>query len=48
VAFRARDLLKIQQAKGLVVEGDALLAGGHHSGALGKYQEAVRQVQSIK
>lgn len=48
VALRANDLLRIQQAKSLVAQGDLLLAACNHVGAVGRYQEAVRQVQSIK
>jgi hypothetical protein len=47
VAFKPNDLLKIQQAKGLVAEGDAMLAVPDYIGAVDKYQEAVRKVQNI-
>jgi hypothetical protein len=46
-AFMAYDLRNIQVAKGLVAQGDALLAVHGHVGAALKYQLAVRNVQDI-
>lgn len=45
MAFKPNDLLKIQQAKDLVAQGDALLASHDYVGAVDKYQQAVREVQ---
>jgi len=47
VAFKPNDLLKIQQAKDLVAQGDALLAAHDYVGAVDKDQQAVRKVQNI-
>lgn len=43
MAFRPNDLLKIQQAKDLVAQGDALLEAHDYVGAVDKYQQAVRK-----
>jgi len=48
VAFKPNDLLKIQQAKDLVAQGDALLAAHDYVGAVDKDQQAVRKVQNIR
>jgi hypothetical protein len=48
LAFKPNDLLKIQQAKDLVAQGDALLAAHDYVGAVDKYQQAVREVQNIR
>jgi hypothetical protein len=48
VAFKANDLLKIQQAKDLVAQGDALLAAHDYVGAVDKDQQAVRKVETIR
>jgi len=48
VALDPNDLLKIQQGKDLVAEGDALLAAHDYVGAVDKYQQAVRAVQNIR
>ena len=48
VAFKPNDLLKIQQAKDLVAQGDALLAAHNYVGAVDKYQQAMRKVQNIR
>ena len=47
VAFKPNDLLKIQQAKNLVAQGDALLAAYDYVSAVDQYQQAVREVQNI-
>ena len=47
VAFKPADLLKIQQAKDLVAQGDALLAAHNYVGSVDKDQQAVRKVQNI-
>ena len=47
VAFKPADLLKIQQAKDLVAQGDALLAAHNYVGAVDMDQQAVRKVQNI-
>lgn len=41
------DLRKIQQARDSVAQSDALLAAHDYLGAVGKYQQAVREVQNI-
>jgi len=48
VAFKPNDLLKIQQAKDLVAQGDALLAAHDYVGAVDKCQQAVRKVQNMR
>jgi tetratricopeptide (TPR) repeat protein len=47
VVFKPNDLLKIQQAKNLAAQGDALLAAHNYVGAVDRYQQAVREVQNI-
>jgi hypothetical protein len=47
VAFKPDDLVKIQEARDLVAEGDAPLADPDYIGAVDKYQQAVREVQNI-
>jgi len=46
-AFKPNHLLKIQQAKSEVAQGDALLAALNYVGAVDMYQQAVREVQNI-
>ena len=41
------DLREIEQAKERAAEGDALLMAFDHVGVVGKYKEAVRQVQGV-
>ena len=48
VAVKPNDLLKIQQAKDLVAQADALLAAHDYVGAVDKDQQAVREVQNIR
>ena len=48
VAFKPNDLLKIQQAKDLVAQGDSLLAAHNYVGSVDKDQQAVRKVQNIR
>jgi tetratricopeptide (TPR) repeat protein len=47
VASKPNQLRKIARAEELVVEGAALAASLDYIGAVGKYQEAVREVQGI-
>ena len=47
VATRPKDRLKIEQANGLVAQGDMLLAELDYVGAVDKYQQAVRKVQGM-
>jgi hypothetical protein len=47
MANKPNEQRKVQSAKDLIATGDDLLASGDYVGAVSRYQEAVRAVQSI-